>query len=111
MNSEVVKLPQRLERRAQITHEKLWLLPGREVCAFVVLVVKDEFRIRLFSPTLWRLVDFFRESAYGDRNLDAPHIEEAAGRKIMSRVPVETRRRDRGVRQPVKRDVVENIVR
>src|ERR1043166_6734924 len=82
-------LPQRSERRAQIGHEKLRLLPGREVAAFVVLVVENEFGIRFLSPTLWRLVDLFGESAHGDRDLDAPHIEEAARRKIMRGVPVE----------------------
>ena len=49
----------------------------------------DELGIRLLRPTLRRLVDLFGESAHGDRDLDAPHIEEAAGRKIMPGVPVE----------------------
>src|SRR6266850_2015139 len=95
-------LSQRLERRAQIGHEKLRLLPGREVGALVVLVEEDEFGISLLSPTLWRLVDLFGESAHGDRDLDAPHIEEAtAGRKSMPGVPVQACRGDGGVRQPV----------
>src|SRR6185436_12170752 len=83
----------------------------REMGAFVVLVVENEFWIGLLSPTLWRLVDLFGESAHGDRDLNASHIEEAAaGRKSMPGVPVETRRRDRSIRQPIERDVVEHIV-
>ena len=70
----------------------------------------DELGIRLLSPALRRLVDLVGESAHGDRDLDAPHVEEAAGRKIMPGVPVEARRGDRGVRQPVERDVVEDVV-
>src|ERR1043166_757458 len=95
---------QRFERGAQVGHEKLRLLPRREVAAFVVRAVENEFGIRLLSPTLWRLVDFFGESAHSDRDLDAPHIEEAARRKIMRGVPVELCGGDSGVRQPVERD-------
>jgi hypothetical protein len=44
-----------------------------------------------FEKSRWyfSLVDLFGESAHGNRDLDAPHIEEAAGRKIMPGVPVE----------------------
>src|SRR5437762_9095671 len=38
------------------------------------------------------------------------NVEEAAWRQIMPRIPVETRRRDRGIRQPIERDIVENVV-
>src|SRR5262245_31123980 len=73
-------------------------------------VVVDELGIRLLSPTPRRLVDLFGESAHGHRDCDAPYIEETAGRKLVPRVPVEACRGDRGVRQPVERDVVEDIV-
>src|SRR6185295_3333434 len=90
MRRRLKKLPQRFERRAYVAHEKLRLLPRSEVGAFVVLVVEHEFRIRLLSPTPWRLVDLFGESAHGDRDLYASYIEEAAaGRKSMPGVPVE----------------------
>src|ERR1041384_1641244 len=81
------------------------------MCAFVVLVVEDELWIRLLSPTLWCLVNLFRKRAHGYWNLHASHIEEAAaGRKSMPGVPIQSRRRDRSIRQPVKRDVVEYVV-
>src|SRR5215216_4240741 len=70
----------------------------------------NELGIRLLSPAFWRLINFFRKRAHGDRKLDASRVEEAARRQIMTRVPVETRRRDRGIRQPIERDVVENVV-
>src|SRR6476660_6597272 len=73
-------------------------------------VVVDELGIGLLSPTLGRLVDLFGKSAHGDWDLDAPHIEEAASRKMMPGVPVEACGGDRGVRQPVERDVVEDVV-
>ena len=39
------ELPQRLEPRAHLCHEELWLFPGREVPAFVELVVVHELGI------------------------------------------------------------------
>ncbi len=72
-------------------------------------VVVDELRIGLFRPALRRLVDLVRERADGDGYLDAARIEEAAGRE-MRIVPIEPRRRDRRVGQPVERDIVEDIV-
>src|SRR5918994_4848101 len=82
-------LPQRLETRAHLAHEELRLLPRREVCAFFELVVVDQLGIRLLRPTPRHLVYLFGERAHGHRDLDAPHIEEAAGRKIMPGVPVQ----------------------
>src|ERR1041384_4905247 len=103
--------PQRFERRSHFTNEQLWLFPRREVSAFGKTVVVDKVHIRFLCPALGRLINFFRKRAHGDRKLDAAHVEEAAtGRKSMPRVPVETRRRDRGIRQPIERDVVENVV-
>src|SRR6202044_4005967 len=48
--------------------------------------------------------------AHAHRKLDASGVEEAACRQIMLRVPVKTGRRDRGIRQPIERDVIENVV-
>src|ERR1700722_693087 len=73
-------------------------------------VVVDEPGIRLLGPTLRGLVDLVGESAHRDRDLDASHVEETARWQIMRRVPVETRRRDRGICQPIERDVVKNVV-
>ena len=78
--------------------------------AFGELVVVDELHIRLLRPALRRLINFFRKRAHADRKLDPSRVEEAACRQIMPHVPVETRRRDRGIRQPIERDVVENVV-
>src|SRR5437016_8948238 len=88
-STDDLELPQRFECSAHLVHKELRLLPGRKVRAFGEPVVVDELGIRLLSPTLRCLVDLFAESAHGDRDLDAPHIKEAAGRKIMPRVPVE----------------------
>src|SRR6202022_378365 len=93
-------LAQRFECRAKFAHKQLRLFPGRKMRALGEPVVVDELGIRLLSPTLRRLVDLFGESAHGDRDLDAPHIEEAAGWKIMPGVPVEACGGDRGVRHP-----------
>src|SRR5262245_46071024 len=87
--SPAFELAQRLTAREHGGHEQLRLFPRREVSAFGEPVVVDQLGIRLLSPTLRRLVDLFGESAHGDRDLDAPHVEEAAGRKIMPGVPVE----------------------
>src|SRR5262249_31991972 len=64
------------------------LVPSCEVDTFRKTVVVDQFRIRFFGPSLRRLVDFLSKHTHGDQNLDAPDIEEAAGRK-MAGVPVE----------------------
>ncbi len=40
------------------------------------------------------------------RLLEGEGVEEATCRQIVRGVPVETRRRDRGIRQPIERDVV-----
>src|SRR5687767_11430600 len=77
------------ERCPELGGEQLRLLPSREVSALIEPVVVDKVGIRPLRPTLRRLVDLFGESAYGDRELNAPHIEEAAGRKIVGGVPVE----------------------
>ena len=104
------RLAQRLERGPQLRREELRLLPGGEMSALRKLVVVDELGIGLLGPALRRLVDLVREGADGDRDLDAPDVEEAA-RGDLRVVPVEARRGDRRVRQPVERDVVEDVVR
>src|SRR4026207_269299 len=83
-------IAQRLKRSAQVGHEKLRLFPRGEVGAFVVRTIIDEFGICLLRPTLRRLIDLFGKIAHGDRDRDAPHIEETtARRKSMPSVPVE----------------------
>src|SRR5258708_3335270 len=97
--------PQRLERRAEVPHEELRLLPLREVAALVVPVVEDELGIGLLRPALRGLIELLREGAHARRNGDVLRREE----REMA-LPVETGRRDGRVREPVERDVVEDVV-
>src|SRR4029079_6334039 len=99
------RLPQRLERRPKIGHEDLRLLPGRKVAAFVGLVVVDELRIGLLRPAPRSLIELLRKGAHGRRDGDVLRGEE---RELA--LPVQAGRRDRRVRQPVERDVVEDVV-
>ena len=85
--------------------EELRLLPGREVTALVELVVVDELGIRLLRPAPRGLIELVGKGAHGDRDGDALRREEGE-----LALPVEARRRDRRVRQPVERDVVEDVV-
>ena len=66
-----------LNAAAQFGGEELRLLPGREVAAFVELVVVDQLRIRLLRPAPRRRIDLVGKGAHGDRDLDAPDVEEA----------------------------------
>src|SRR3954453_5326606 len=102
-------LAQRPERGSKLRNEKLRLLPSREVCAFVELVVMDQLGIRPLRPTPWGRVDLVGKDTHGDRDFDAPHVEKAP-RQIRRGVPVELRRRDRAVRHPIERDIVEDVV-
>src|SRR4051812_31359150 len=94
----------RFERRPHLRDEGLRLFPRREVAALGKLVVVDELRVSPLGPTARGLVKLLREGADGNRDLDAPHVEETS-RCGMHVVPVKARRGDRGVRQPVERDV------
>jgi hypothetical protein len=96
---------QRPEPRPELGGEELRLLPGREVTALVHLVVVDEPGIRPLGPAPGRLVLFAGEYAHGDRDGNAFGVEKAA-----LVFPIETRRGDARVRQPVERDVVQDLV-
>src|SRR5215203_5159874 len=95
----------RAERCPELLREQLGLLPGGEVAAFLHLVEVDEVRIRLLGPAAWRLILLARKDAHCHRDGDTLGVEEAA-----SVFPVEPRRRDSRIRQPVERDVVEDLV-
>ena len=73
--------------------------------AFVELVVVDQFGIRPLCPTPRSWIQLVRKLAHGNGDRHAFDIEK---RELV--VPVETGRGNRRVRQPRKRDVVENIV-
>src|SRR5215471_5444944 len=98
-------LSQGLEGRAELRDEDLRLLPRGEVTALCDLVVVDELRVGLLRPALRRLVELVRISRHGDGDRDALRGEE---RQLA--LPVETRRGDRRVREPVERDVVQDVV-
>ena len=87
------------------SREDLRLLPGGEVAAFVDLVVVDELGIRPLRPALRGRIQLVGEDGHADRDLDALGVEEG-----QLALPVEPRRGDRRVRQPVVGDVVEDVV-
>ncbi len=65
----------------------------------------DELGIRLLGPTARSRIDLVWKDAHGDRDGDAFNVEK--GQLVF---PIETSRRDRGVRQPVGcDDVLDNI--
>gem|GEM_PF-6403038 len=83
----------------------MWLFPGRKVAAFVEGVEMDEIVVSALGPTPRSLVDLFRENANGGRNGDAQVINKGA--LVFMR---ETRAGHARVRQPVVRNVVEDVV-
>src|SRR5215510_4808659 len=103
------KSAKRFEGRAHLGDEELGLLPGSEVAALGELVVVDELRVRPLRPSLRSGVDLLGKDAHADGDLDTPGVEEAALRHPPE-FPVEPGRGDRGVREPVVRDVVEDVV-
>ena len=58
------------------SEKKLRLLPGREVPAFVELVVVDQFGIRPLRPAPRGCIDLVRKDAHGNRDGDAFDIEK-----------------------------------
>src|SRR5262249_38303262 len=65
------QLAQRLERRAQLSGEELWLLPCREVTAPVDLMEVDQVAIGASGPGLRSPIDVLRKDrdAHRDRDL------------------------------------------
>ena len=93
------------ERRADFFGEELRLFPGGEVAALVDLVVVDEVGVGPFGPAPRRLILLAGEDADRHRDGHALDVEEAT-----PEFPVETGRRDPRVREPVERDVVEDLL-
>jgi Pyridine nucleotide-disulphide oxidoreductase, dimerisation domain len=87
----LARLPQRLERCAHLSGEQLRLFPGGEVTAFGEPVVMDQLRVGPLGPAPRRRVELVGEDAHGDRDLDAPGVEEAS-RWMVRVVPVKARR-------------------
>src|SRR5262249_34153505 len=87
----------------------LWLFPGCEMATLGEPTVMNEFGIRFLCPAPRCRIDLVGEGAHRDGDLDASHVEETTGWEVRV-VPVESRRRERGVGQPIERDIVEHIV-
>src|SRR6266566_8595960 len=101
-----VWLAQRLERRPHLGGEQVWLFPGGEVAASVERVVVDEVvGIRALGPAAGGLIELAGEDADGKRDRDGLGVEE-----VRLVLPVQAGRGNPGVRQPVQRDVVEEVV-
>src|SRR5580692_9680408 len=66
----------------------------------------DEFGIRSLRPASRSRIEFVWKDAHGGRDNDASHAEE----RITLVFPIETSPRQRGIRQPGQRDVVQNVV-
>ena len=73
--------------------------------AFVNLVVINEFVIRPLRPSSRGLIVLAGKDAHGSRDRDVGGVV-----KVEVKVPVEASRRNGCVRQPVKREVVEDVV-
>ena len=99
------RLTHRRERRTDLPREEPRLFPGREVPALVERVVVDQLRVGTLGPAARCLILLAGEHAdrHGHRN--PLGVEEAA-----LVFPIEARRRDARVGQPVERDVVEHLV-
>src|SRR5580704_12959392 len=66
----------------------------------------DEIGIRFLGPAPRSRKEFVGEDAYGGRDNDAFHAKE----RIALVFPIETSPRERRIRQPGERDVVEDVV-
>src|SRR5262249_34915655 len=82
-------------------------LPRREMAALRHLVVVDELGEGLLGPTPRGGIELIREDAHGHGNGDTFRVEIS---ELAPVLPVEPRARQRRVRQPSDRDVVEDIV-
>src|SRR5262245_19538674 len=65
----------------------------------------DEIWERAFRPGPWTLIEFIREGAHGNRDGHTLGSEEW---KLV--FPIQPSRRNRRSRQPIDRDIVENVV-
>src|SRR3954470_22573271 len=65
----------------------------------------DELGVGLLCPTPRNLIEIVRKDAHRYRDGDTLRVEEA---ELV--FPIETSRRDPRVRQPIERDVVEDVV-
>src|SRR3984957_5749643 len=99
------RFAERSEARAELLGKELRLLPGGVVPSPFDLVEVNELRIRPLGPATWGLIILAGKRAHGRRDGDVGGVVEAE-----VKLPIEASRGDRRVRQPVERDVVEDVV-
>src|SRR5689334_3238898 len=99
-------IAQRSKAGANLFAEEFRLFPCGEVTALREPVVMDQFGICALRPAPRRGIEFVREDAHRHRDRDALDVEKTVSPKL----PIETTARDRRVRQPGDRDVVEDII-
>src|SRR5262245_23152261 len=102
-------LAQRSEGGAELFREQFWLLPSREMSAFLDLVPVDELLEGLLSPAARSAVDLPGKDCHRNRHLRDLHRVERPAPSLRG-VPVGPRRRSAGVREPIERDVVEDLI-
>src|SRR5262245_31263764 len=74
------------------------------------LIEVDEVVVGVLYPVAWRLEELPWEHRVGDRELDVRRRVLESSRRAPSGLPVQPRGGSRGVRHPVQRDVVEDVV-
>src|SRR5215213_1161309 len=99
------QLAKRPECGSDFFREQLGLFPGREVATLLDLVEVDQVGVGFLGPAARGLILLAGKDAHGHRDGDALGVEEAT-----LIFPIETRRGDPRVRQPIKRDVVEDLL-
>src|SRR5262249_32927279 len=105
LGSPFFLLSERSKTLAQIGNKSFGLLPGRKVGTRRMLVVKDKVWKCLFRPVSGDRTNLFGEGADDDWDLDAFWRKECE-----FVFPIEAGRRYGCIRQPVKSDVVENLI-
>src|SRR5262249_58032183 len=98
------------ERLSQLRREQLRLFPGGEVTAPVDLVEVSQGRVGVLDPAARRLEDLTGEGGEADRERGRRRSLTGRARGGLSAFPVGPGRRGAGSRQPVQRDVVEDVV-
>src|ERR1700728_4521535 len=104
------RLAQRLERRPDLGCGQFGFFPGGEVAALVYLVEVAEAGVRLLGAAARGPEDLARERGEAGRELDLRASltgRTGCGLRVL---PVRPARRGPGARQPVQRDVVEDVV-
>src|SRR4029077_643160 len=103
-------LAERPEARADFFRKQLRLFPGREVAAFAGLVEVDEVGVDLLGPAARSLEDLAGERRDAGREL---HLRTRLPGRVscgLSALPVRAGGRGPDARQPVQRDVVQDVV-